>query len=61
LGVLDNRFIVTLQITVTAETSDEAEEHVKEFISEGIAVLEDENRNFVHDYDITDSEPAEVF
>lgn len=58
---LENRYTVTVQITVKADSANDAEEEVKNLIQEGIVtLLDNQDRELVCDYDIVESEPAEI-
>ena len=58
---LTNRYTVTVQFVINAESSDDAETEVTSLIQEGvISVLDSEDREPLHEYDIINSEPAEV-
>jgi hypothetical protein len=58
-----SRFKVTVEFTIVADCADDAEADVNDLIREGVLALAsgDEERDFVHEYDITDTEPAELF
>lgn len=62
LARLDNRYKITVEFTVDAYSIDDAEADVKEIIQEGILALaqNEEDNGTIYDYDIVDSEPAEV-
>jgi len=57
-----NRFTITVEITVNSDSIDDAEEDVKDIISKGIlALIDEEDREPIHVWDITDANPSEVF
>ena len=59
---LENRFKVTVELTVIADCVDDAELEVRDVIQEGIlALISSEEREPIYDYNITDVEPAELF
>lgn len=58
---LDNRYKITVDIIIDADSIDDAEVQVKELIDHGIvAIQEDLESGKIYDYDIIESEPAEV-
>jgi hypothetical protein len=57
-----DRFTVIVEITVDADSADDAEDDVKDIISKGIlALIDEDDREPIHAWDITSSDPAEVF
>lgn len=61
-SVPQDRFTVIVEFTVKADSADDAEEDIKDIISKGILTLiDEEDREPIHAWDITSSEPAEVF
>jgi hypothetical protein len=58
---VSDRVSVTVTFIVRADSEDDAIADVKQIIDEGIVVLsDDEQREPVISYDITESEPTEV-
>jgi len=61
LAPLTNKYSITIQFTVEAESADDAEEELKNVIQEGIVtVVDNEDKEPILEYDVTDIEPAEV-
>lgn len=54
-------FKVTVVFTVKAPSADDAESDVKWVIDEGIVKVSDEGHEPIRIYDVTDSEPDEVY
>lgn len=60
--VQQDRFVVTVEVTVNSDSIDDAEEDVKEIIQRGIiSMIDEEDREPIREFDITDTNPAEVF
>lgn len=59
-----DRYKVSVEFTVEADTPEDAEQLVKELIQEGILLYaseqEEENGLIIDSYDVIDSEPAEI-
>lgn len=57
----DNRYKVTIELNLKAESIDEAWELIREFIQEAIADKnERDQEETIYDYDVLDPEPAEI-
>lgn len=55
---MDERWNITVCLTIRAEDETEAEEIIKQIISEGMLVTE--IIDAIEEFDVTDSEPAEL-
>ena len=56
-----DRFKITVEFVIAAESIDDAEQIVKECVQYGIVgYVDEQNDNPVEEYDITDAEPAEI-
>ena len=61
---LENRYTVTVELIVSADSMDDAEADVVEMIQEGILATFNESDDIetkILQYNVTDIEPAEVF
>lgn len=57
-----DRYEVTVTLTIEASNPQEAEESVNEIIMEGkMALMTQQDKDVVEEYDITDIEPADIF
>jgi len=58
---LEDRYKVVVELTVRAESVDDAQEIVKEIIQYGIiGMIDNDDIEPVEDWDVTEAEPAEV-
>lgn len=57
---MTDRFLISVDFVVKAESLEEAEDRIHSLVDEGIIALIDKYDATVESYDITDSNPAEV-
>ena len=55
------RYKVVVEFIVESDSPDDAEADIHDIIKEGITILiGDQDRDLIHEYDITEIEPAEI-
>lgn len=60
-GNIKDRYRITIEVIVEAESIDDAQQEVKDLIEYGIlALIDQEEREAIDEWDITEAEPAEV-
>jgi hypothetical protein len=60
----ENRYSITVEFTMVADSIDDAESDISEIIQEGILIIlseDDSKGSQILEYNITNVEPAEVY